>query len=55
MKKTIEEMREELVFMIDNAKEDLDYFKTSRESPSQYDIGYYDALCNILKWIEEDD
>jgi hypothetical protein len=49
MKKTIEEIRTELVFMIDNQKEDLEFLKTNRERISQYDVGYYDALCNILK------
>jgi hypothetical protein len=26
-----------------------------RETPSDYQIGYYDALCFFLKWIEDEE
>jgi predicted nucleic acid-binding protein len=50
MKKTAAEIHNELVDRVENEKE---YMKEYRETPSDYQIGYYDALCIFLKWIEE--
>lgn len=52
MKKTAEEIHNELVERIES---ECVFMEEFRETPSDYRIGYYDALCFFLKWMEDDE
>ena len=53
MKKTVEEIHNELVDRIEREKEYIKEFQKMTKTPSDYQIGYYDALYFFYKWIEE--
>jgi hypothetical protein len=53
MKKNAAQIHNELVDRIEIEKEYLKEFNKCGQTPSDYQIGYYDALCIFLKWIED--
>lgn len=55
MKKTAAEIHRELVDRVKSDKEHIKEYKKTGLTPSDYEIGYYDALCIFLKWIEDEE
>jgi hypothetical protein len=52
-KKTVEEIHNQLVDIVENEKEYIKQLEIHKQSSSDYQRGYYAALCIFLKWIEE--
>lgn len=55
MKKTKPEIYHELVNRVESDKEHIKEYKKTGLTPSDYEIGYYDALCIFLKWMEDEE
>jgi len=53
MKKNASQIHNELVDRVMSEKDEIDRAQEAGIEISDYQIGWYDSLSNVLKWIED--
>jgi hypothetical protein len=54
MKKTAAEIHNELVDRVLNQKDEIQQYQKDGIKVSDYSIGWYDALTDLLAWLEDE-
>ena len=54
MKKTAAEIHNELVDRTLNEKDEIEQYRKDGGIVSDYSIGWYDALTDLLAWLEDE-